>query len=94
MSCALRSGCGWCGERNECDPGTSTGPTSGSCRDWAYTTNVCMPADPCTQNLTCGGCTAELACGWCADDGRCRTGDRSGPTSGACSRWAFVSSGC
>lgn len=51
------------------------------------------PTDPCALT-TCGTCTDAAGCGWCRDVGRCMAGTTAGPTTGACTGWAWTSDGC
>ncbi|MBI2972040.1 MAG: lytic murein transglycosylase [Candidatus Aenigmarchaeota archaeon] len=74
--------CGACGAAcsgsERCSSGRCT-PTTDSCA--AYSS-------------TCTACTSQSSCGYCGDDNSCRTGGISGPGTGSCAEWKFVSSQC
>ena len=69
--CLERSGCGWCGPRGRCVPGTSAGPEDDfiDCESeleyirsgWRYSS-----CTTCSRIDTCGACHDEY-CTWCAD---------------------------
>src|SRR6185295_14316003 len=88
------SGCGWCGTSGDCETGTSTGPTAGSCSDWRYTVSSCAPPDPCAVHGACDTCAAASGCGWCGTSGDCETGTGTGPSTGSCSDWHYTVSSC
>lgn len=35
-SCVRETSCGWCGERNACEPGSAESSDLGACEDWQY----------------------------------------------------------
>jgi C1A family cysteine protease len=94
--------CGWCANTMTCSQGTSNGPNSGTCAAWDWTSNFCpaTPAPPgegCSQYTTCKSCTeagTSPLCGWCATTLTCSAGTSSGPSSGSCISWDWLSNTC
>ena len=93
--CTRHYPCGWC-DGVGCTTGSSTGPDSGSCGDWAWLASQCMgPADPCADAADCDECTGRGTCGWCGDgSGSCQQGASSGPDAGSCGDWSWLRSEC
>lgn len=91
--CAGVTGCGWCPATNKCQPGTSAGPSSGSCALWQFgSSNQC---GNCPAQTNCGSCTKSTGCGWCAATNRCSSGTWLGPGSGTCNNnWIWSNSQC
>ncbi|HEY3357457.1 MAG TPA: M64 family metallopeptidase [Polyangia bacterium] len=93
--CTAAYGCGWCADWGGCVEGSSTGPATGGCGDWRWTSDVCAPpADPCAAYTDCATCDGYNGCGWCATDGLCVSGDTAGPTTGTCGTWQWLSTAC
>jgi hypothetical protein len=95
--CTSLSGCGFCGDSNQCASGTATGPTSGTCAEWTWRRNRCAPdpaTDPCPAQGGCGSCTALSNCGWCSSTGGCAWGTSAGPNVGSCGEWTWRQSQC
>ena len=101
--------CGYCANTNTCSQGTSTGPNTGSCPfSWSWLQNQCPPRPTltpapytpppsnCYQWSTCYSCTTASSgnCGWCANSNTCSLGTASGPTTGSCISWDWLSSEC
>jgi hypothetical protein len=95
--------CGWCADDDTCRTGAASGPSQGSCRSWEFGANSCSTGadggsatdggSSCVSS-SCSDCTARATCGWCADNDTCRAGTSSGPTTGTCSRWDWLSTSC
>ena len=93
--------CGWCQDTLTCSQGTGSGPNSGTCTSWDWVSGDCpaTPAptpDACAQYSDCYDCTTSSLgdCGWCQDSYTCSTGTATGPNSGTCTSWDWVSSDC
>lgn len=72
-ACTARSSCGWCASSSQCQTGTSAGPGSGSCGDWAWVSSSCggggSACDACISSCqglpsccTGTGCICEDEC--------------------------------
>jgi hypothetical protein len=91
--CTSQPSCGWCAATGECATGTSSGPNVGACADWDWTSSAC-PGDTCAGQTSCADCTRLSSCGWCASTGVCAQGTSTGPSTGSCSDWDWVSTSC
>ncbi|KAJ4460694.1 putative CRE-TAG-53 protein [Paratrimastix pyriformis] len=90
--CAADAHCGFCDDDEvdiRCQSGNSTGPVTGSCRNWNF--GKCTPLAQCDTHRTCDKCTADSRCGWCNDLGvaRCMDGDKVGPATATCHNWSY-----
>ncbi|MEM9189780.1 MAG: hypothetical protein AAGF12_11425 [Myxococcota bacterium] len=92
--------CGWCASTNSCARGSASGPSTGSCAEWAWAPSRCMaPMTGCSMNAACDDCLLDFSspslCGWCSSGGmgRCLPGGTTGSTDGTCSGadWNFLS---
>lgn len=81
-ACSDREGCGWCIGTGSCQPGTSLGPTSGTCAGWRFATCEGPDPDNCRDRDSCDSCGNPLqTCAWCLSSNTCQpTGD---PCTGA-----------
>ena len=97
--------CGWCDTTLSCAPGSSLGPSSGSCVSWDFAPNECPPPptttsspSDCRQWTSCHSCihAPSYNCGWCATTSTCSIGTLSGPTVGQCSAssWYYDLGSC
>lgn len=93
-ACTGEFPCGWCGATGTCSEGTSSGPDTGSCADWAWSVSECVGPDPCASESACGACTARSGCGWCDTSSTCATGTAAGPATGSCAAWDFGAAAC
>ena len=50
--CTMHWPCGWC-DGMGCLEGSSSGPDSGSCGDWAWLSSQCGGSDPCATSTDC-----------------------------------------
>ena len=48
----------------------------------------------CASATMCDTCTPMGPCGWCGDTNTCMNGSGSGPTTGTCTDWRWVTSEC
>lgn len=74
-ACSDRSGCGWCNGTHTCVPGTSYGPTGGSCPAASWLFATCSGDDPnhCRDHSSCGSCGDAVGnCGWCVASNQCQ----------------------
>eukprot|EP00698_Gefionella_okellyi_P010398 TRINITY_DN2693_c0_g9_i1.p1 TRINITY_DN2693_c0_g9~~TRINITY_DN2693_c0_g9_i1.p1 ORF type:complete len:344 (+),score=45.03 TRINITY_DN2693_c0_g9_i1:41-1033(+) len=88
--CTLAYGCGWCSSSGTCVGGSSSGPSTGTCGAWHYTS---CPSN-CSQHTDCSTCASDYSCGWCSSTSRCVAGTLTGPSSGSCSSWSPTVSSC
>ena len=57
---------------------------------------MCVVASPCSDQTTCSSCTLASTgdCGWCATTNTCSQGTATGPNTGSCVSWDWLSSEC
>ena len=92
--------CGWCQDTYTCSQGTGTGPNQGTCTSWDWVSSDCPatppPSTSCSQWTDCDSCTTASTdnCGWCQDTYTCSIGTSTGPSTGTCTSWDWISSDC
>lgn len=96
-SSCIAASCGYCAATYACTPGSQSGPDSGSCSTWIWSTARCpyVPVPACSWYIgVCSSCTRLSSCGFCRATGSCTVGSSSGPSGGSCPSWAWLSSSC